>query len=120
MGVVHHTEYPRYFELARNRWLDKIGWNIDVCNAGHLVFPVVHLECDYKKSARFGGMVTATARIIRYTGARVEFLQQVLDESGSVCAEGRVTVGFLNTATGRVMRCPDALAAKIQEELAAE
>lgn len=120
MGVVHHSEYPRYFELARNRWLNEVGYTIDVCNAANLVFPVVHLECDYKFSARFGGYITATARIVSFSGARMEFLQQVLNEEGRVCAEGKVVVGFLNTATGRVMRCPEDLAAIIEREMASE
>jgi len=117
MGVVHHSEYPRYFELARNRWLHDVGYTNDVCNEKHIVFPVVHMEIDYKRSAKFGGLVTSTAKVVAFTGARVTFFQQVLDEEGTVCAEGKVAVGFLNTLSNFVMRCPEDLAELLNKEL---
>ena len=117
MGVVHHSEYIRWFELARNRWLHDNGITNEVCGEEHVVFPVVHLECDYKTSARFGGLVTATTEVESFTGARITMHQTVLDEQGRLCAEGRVVLGFLNTDTGRVMRCPERLAELINKEL---
>lgn len=117
MGVVHHSEYLRYFELARNRWLNDVGYTNDVCNEKHIVFPVLHVEIDYRRSARFGGFVTATAKVAGFTGARVTFQQQLLDEQGCTCAEGKVTVGFLNTLSNFVMRCPEDLAIILNNEL---
>ena len=117
MGVVHHSEYLRYFELARNRWLHDIGYTNEVCAEKHVVFPVVRVEIGYKRPAKFGGLVTATAKVVEFTGARVSFFQQVLDEDGIVCAEGTVTVGFLNTLSNFVMRCPEDLADMLNEEL---
>ena len=117
MGVVHHSEYIRYFELARNRWLHDNGYTITVCDEDEVVFPVVHLECDYKHSARFGGLVTATVEVEEFTGARIKVRQTVTDEDGVLCAEGRVVLGFLNTRTGRVMRCPERLALILEKEL---
>lgn len=116
MGVVHHSEYIRYFELARNRWLHDNGYTQEVCEADKIVFPVVHLECDYKRSARFGGLVRATVEVESFTGARVTVHQTVLDEQGNLCAEGRVTLGFLKTDSGRVVRCPERLAEIINKE----
>lgn len=117
MGVVHHSEYLRYFELARNRWLNDVGYTNDVCNEKHIVFPVLHVEIDYRRSARFGGFVTATAKVAGFSGARVTFQHQLLDEQGRTCAEGKVTVGFLNTLSNFVMRCPEDLAIILNNEL---
>ncbi|MCR5277555.1 MAG: acyl-CoA thioesterase [Bacteroidales bacterium] len=111
MGIVHHSEYIRYFELARDAWLREVGYTHDRCLAEHLVFPVVSLDCRYFRSARFGQDVTVTMDLDEFKGAKVTFLQRVLDPDGQVCAEGHVTLGFINTELGRPVRCPETLSA---------
>lgn len=117
MGVVHHSEYVRYFELARNRWLEHVGYGFDKCNRDSVVFPVVRLECRYRRSLRFGGIATATVQIKEFSGAKLTVYQTVLDGQGNLCAEGSVVIGFLDARTGRVRRCPDELAQLIENEL---
>lgn len=117
MGVVHHSEYVRYFELARNEWLKSVGYPFERTLAEHLVFPVVHLECDYHRSAMFGDTLTATASIREYSGAAVVFEQTVLDSEGRLCARGAVRIAFMNTALGHVVRCPEALDEIIRETI---
>lgn len=117
MGIVHHSEYIRYFELARDRWLHDNGYGLEVCAQDNVTFPVVHLECDYKFSARYGQDVTASLEVEEFTGARLILRQTVVDDAGHLCAKGKVVLGFLNSATGRVMRCPEKLAVIIEKEI---
>lgn len=111
MGIVHHSEYIRYFEIARDTWLKSVGFDHRKCMEENLVFPVVSLRCDYKISAKFGQDVTVTAEITEFTGATVTFRQQVLDPDGNVCADGEVKLAFINTKLGHVVRCPESLRA---------
>lgn len=114
MGVVHHSEYIRYFELARDTWMSEAGYSIADAAADNVVFPVTHIDLDYKYSARFGDTVTVTLELESFTGARVTFHQTVLNADGHVCADGHVVLGFLNSETGRIMRCPEKIAALIE------
>lgn len=117
MGIVHHSEYVRYFECCRNNWLDACGYGVAECAADDIVFPVARLDMRYKYSARFGDVVTVTTEIEEFTGARITMHQQVLNGDGKVCVDGHITLGFMNSKTGMVMRCPEKLTAIIEKEL---
>jgi len=117
MGVVHHSEYIRYFELARNRWLFDNGYTMECCEQDKIVFPVADLHCRYRKSAHFDSTLRATLEVVEFTGARLIVRQTVTELDGTLCAEGEVTLGFLSTVSGRVVRCPERLAALIDKEL---
>ena len=114
MGVVHHSEYLRYFELARNLWLKEVGYTYDHSLEDNIVFPVVDLECHYKHSARFGQVLTATVEVSEFDMVTATFLQKVIDPQGRVCAEGKVRIAFLNTKLGRPVRCPARLVEKVE------
>lgn len=116
MGIVHHSEYIRYFECCRNAWLEECGYGVAECAADGIVFPVARLDCRYKYSARFGDMITVTTEIEEYSGARITMHQQVLTADGKVCVDGHITLGFMDANTGRVMRCPERLAEIIDRE----
>lgn len=109
MGVVHHSEYIRYFECARNQWLESIGYGYRRTLEEHIVFPVVDLSCRYRKSALFGQVLTVTMEIVDFNRVTATFHQCVLDPQGDVCAEGDVRIAFMNTETGKVVRCPESL-----------
>lgn len=109
MGVVHHSEYLRYFECVRNQWLESVGFGYKRCAEESIVFPVVSLDCKYHRSALFGQVVTATMELADFNRVTATFHQSVIDPDGNVCAEGNVTVAFMNTRLGHAVRCPDAL-----------
>lgn len=117
MGVVHHSEYVRYFECARNQWLDSVGYGYQRSLEEHLVFPVVELDCSYRKSACFGQVLTVTMELTGFNKVTATFHQQVLDSNGEVCADGNVTVAFLNTRLGHVVRCPEYLCNIIDNQI---
>ncbi len=117
MGVIHHSEYIRYFELGRDRWMESLGYGLDKCQAQGLVFPVVKLECRYLKSLRFGETVTVTVQLREFGGAKAVFEQQVLGDDGSVRAEGTVAVGFIDSNAGRICRCPAELAEIFKQQI---
>lgn len=53
MGVVHHSNYIRFFEEARVAWLRERGL-IDIhAPMGPWAFAVIDLDCRYIKPARF-------------------------------------------------------------------
>lgn len=109
MGIVHHSNYIRYFECARNSMMDSWNYPITQCEAEGVTIPIVSVECRYKFPARMGDTVTAVATIARLPMAKLEIGQAVYNGEGRLCAEGKVVLGFLNKETGRPVRCPDKL-----------
>ena len=118
MAVVHHSNYIRYFEIARDEMLVQLGFPIERCEAelGVLV-PIVSVECHFRHPARMGDVLTATAEVDRAPLAKMVIRQTVVNQDGVLCAEGTVTLGFLNMETFTPVRCPEKLTALFEEHI---
>ena len=108
MAVVHHSNYIRYFEIARDEMMVQLGLPIEKCEKelGVLV-PIVSVECHFRHPARMGDVLTATAEVNRVPMAKMVIKQTVYNQDGVLCAEGSVTLGFLNKETFMPVRCPE-------------
>ncbi len=108
MAVVHHSNYIRYFEIARDEMMVQLGFPIEKCESelGVLV-PIVSVECHFRHPARMGDVLTATAEVTKVPMAKMLIKQAVYNQDGVLCAEGVVTLGFLNKETFMPMRCPE-------------
>ena len=110
MAVVHHSNYIRYFEIARDEMMVRLGFPIERCEKelGVLV-PIVSVECHFRHPARMGDILTATAEVDRTPMAKMVIRQAVYNQDGVLCAEGKVVLGFLNAASFTPVRCPEPL-----------
>ena len=54
MGIVHHSNYIRWFEEARVGLLEQLGFGYDRIEAEGFSSPVLEVTCQYKTMARFG------------------------------------------------------------------
>ena len=115
MAVVHHSNYIRYFEIARNAMMVAWGFPIERCESEYgVMIPIVSVECRFKHPARMGDVLTAVAEIDRIPLAKLVVRQAVLNQDGEVCADGSVTLGFIDAKTFRPVRCPELLAEIIE------
>lgn len=118
MGVVHHSNYIRFFELARNQMMAAVGFPIWVCERDyHVMIPIVNVTCHFKHPARMGDTLRAVAMIDKVPQAKLTIRQQVWNQNGELCAEGEVLLGFIDSATFRPCRCPEPLATIIENHL---
>lgn len=118
MAVVHHSNYIRYFEIARDEMMVQLGFPIEKCEAelGVLV-PIVSVECHFRHPARMGDVLTATAEVNKVPMAKMVIGQAVYNQDGVLCAEGTVTLGFLNKETFMPTRCPEPVVKLFEEKL---
>lgn len=117
MGIVHHSNYIRYFECARNLMIREGGYPIEQCEADGVVIPIVSVECRYRHPAKMGDTVKCTASIDKEPMAKLVIRQAVYNQDGMLCADGQVILGFLNKETGRPVRCPDKLLEMIKSRM---
>ena len=78
---------------------------------------IVSVECRFKHPARMGDVLTAVAEIDRVPLAKLVVRQAVYNQNGEVCADGSVTLGFIDSKTFRPVRCPEILAEIIANHL---
>ena len=106
-GVVHHSNYFQYFELARVHMLKSVGYDYaDFEREGY--FLVVHsISCRYILPAHFGDTLRMVTTLERATPARLNHRYEVFREE-VLLAEGLSTVAC-NDRQGVVQRIPAAL-----------
>ena len=118
MGIVHHSNYIRYFECARTVLLVDCGCPIETCEKEDgVTFPIVSLECRFRYPAKMGDVVTAVATVETLPTARLQIGQAVYNQDGVLCAEGKVVLGFLDKRTGRPVRCPERILRCFEEHI---
>ena len=117
MGIVHHSNYIRYFECARLQMMEDWNYPLQQCEKDGVTIPVVSVECKYKHSAFLGDTLRAVAAIDKEPMAKLVIHQSVYNQKGELCAFGDVVLGFLNKETGRPTRCPEHIINIIREGL---
>jgi acyl-CoA thioester hydrolase len=97
MGIVHHSNYIRYFEEARIDVLDKEGLAYNYIEELGILIPVLACECKYIKSAVFGMTVSIDTVVSSFNGVRMEMNYTVKNnENNELLATGSTQHCFLN------------------------
>ena len=110
IGIVHHSNYIRYFECGRSDMMAKYGLPIEKIEEDGVMLPVVSVECRYKRSAVMGDVIKVVSRIDKVPLAKLVVKSYVYNQKGELLVEGAVTLGFIDSATRHPVRCPEKLA----------
>ena len=88
MGIIHHANYIRWMEEAR----------IDL-----MLSPVLHAECEYKKSIRFDDEVKIVVSLQDIGRLKFTLKYEIynISRGGVLSATGSTRHCFLNSKTGR-------------------
>ena len=79
MGVVYHANYILYFEDAREKYLAELGFPYVELEERGLISPVLHVECDYGESLRYGDKVVVQLAVTALKPTKVQFRYRVFD-----------------------------------------
>ena len=109
MGIVHHSNYIRYFECGRSDMMAKYGLPIEKIEEDGVMLPVVSVECRYKRSAVMGDVIKVVSRIDKVPLAKLVVKSYVYNQKGELLVEGAVTLGFIDSDTRHPVRCPENL-----------
>lgn len=88
MGIVHHSEYLRYFELGRVDWLREGGVRFEDWGKRGIHLPVVEADLQYKKPARFDELVTVETRVAERTRVTVRYAYRIVGPTGDLLCTG--------------------------------
>jgi len=96
MGIIHHSNYIRWFEEARIDIMDQAGLPFEKLEEEGIVSPVIAVSCNYKQSVKFGQSVLISPTVKEYNGIKLIIEYKVSDkESGDVCCTGESKHCFL-------------------------
>ncbi len=71
MGIVHHSNYIRWFEEARIDFMTQIGYPYDRLEREGVSSPVMAVNCLYKSPARFGETVCVSVSVLSLSAAKL-------------------------------------------------
>ncbi len=89
-GVAWHGRYLKYFELARDALMEKIGFSYDEMRRSGYVFPVVDTQLRYVRPLRLHQQVQVTA-VLKEWEMRVVVAYTIHDEQGATYTRGSTT-----------------------------
>ncbi|MCI8940053.1 MAG: acyl-CoA thioesterase [Dorea sp.] len=97
MGIVHHSNYIRWFEEARINLMDQMGISYQKMEEMGIISPVLSVEADFLRMVRFGGNVLIRAIVTEYNSIKLAVSYQVIDKSTNmVHCKGVTRHCFLN------------------------
>lgn len=117
MGIVHHSNYIRYFECGRTAMLKEVGLPMEKIEASGIMMPVVAVDCRYKVPARYGDVLKVVTLVDELPRARMVIRSEIYNPAGQLCCEGAVTIGFIDAVSRRPIRCPESLLAAFEEHI---
>ncbi len=110
MGVVYHTHYIDFFEAARTEGLRELGIAYRDVEARGIIMPVVQLDVQYKRPARYDDLLIIETRFETMPSVRVPIDYTVRrTESSKALVTGHVTLCFMDAERRRPTRIPDDL-----------
>lgn len=79
MGIVHHSNYIKWFEEARIDYMEQIGANYSIMEEDGYISPVVDINCNYKTMTKFGGYVYIITKLESFSNAKFSLSYKVID-----------------------------------------
>lgn len=102
MGIIHHSNYIRWFEEARVDFMEQMDYGYERANAAGLDFAVLGVSCEYLSMVRFGETVHIRTAITRLTPSRMSIRYEVTDsETGQLRCTGETRHCYFSNETQR-------------------
>ncbi len=116
MGIVHHSNYVKFFEVARTEWLRAAGLTYAEMERRGVMMPIVDVHVKYRMPAYYDELIRVKAMVEQMPMARMTFNYKIHGEDGREIASGSTTLGFIDSVTRRPQRAPQWLMEVLERE----
>jgi acyl-CoA thioester hydrolase len=106
MGVVHHSNYFHWFEMARVEYLRSANVLLPDLIAAGILFPITDVQCKYRQSAYFDETIRIEATLVDFSRVKLCFSYRVLREADNVLLAEGTTQNVFTDNNGRIIRLP--------------
>lgn len=102
MGIIHHSNYIRWMEEARIDMMNQMGYPYRRFEEMGYLSPVLHAECEYKKSVKFDDEIhiNVTLQELGKLKFTLKYEMYNMTQDGVLSAYGITRHCFLNSKTG--------------------
>ena len=81
MGIVHHSNYIRWFEEARLDLMEKMGLGYERMEEAGIISPVLSVQADYLRMMHFGDTFLISCFVKEYNGIKLTVGYEVINEA---------------------------------------
>ena len=113
MSYAYHGNYAAYFEMGRTEWLRKLGVSYKKMEEDGIMLPVINLNTNYLKPAKYDDILTLKTTLANKPAARIEFKFEITNKQNELLTTASATLVFVNMKTNRPTRIPNYLLDKI-------
>lgn len=97
MGIIHHSNYIRYFEEARLDWMEQIGLDYSQVEDLGIMIPVMFVDCQYLIPVHFEDEIEIQVKLAKFDGIKMEFSYELYNKgTGQLCTTGHTGHCFLD------------------------
>ncbi|MGC4034605.1 MAG: thioesterase family protein [Chitinophagaceae bacterium] len=115
MGVVYHSNYFQYFEVARAESIRDLGFTYADMERDGVMMPIVEVNARYLRPAFYDQLLTIKTILKELPqGHKIEFHHEILNENDELLATGKVVLYFMEIKTKKRHTMPDVLLKKLQ------
>lgn len=115
MGVVYHSNYFPYFEVARAEAIREMGITYADMEKAGIIMPVVDVHCRYLRPARYDDLLTIKTILKELpVHHKIEFHHEVYNEQEELLAAGKIILYFMEAKSMKRTSMPDPLIDKLQ------
>ena len=107
IGVVYHGNYIPYFEIGRVEWLRNKGISYKNMEESGIALPIVNMNINYKKSARYDELLTVHTVFKSQTSVKIEFDCAIYNEAEELLTTAQFLLVFVSLKTGKPTAPPD-------------
>ena len=89
MGIIHHSNYIRFFEEARCALLEKAELPYDLMEEKGIMSPVLGVSCKYKQHVTFGDIIKIHTYIKEFSGVKFTVGYEIYNKkTNALCVFG--------------------------------
>ena len=107
MGIVHHSNYIRYYEAARSDFMRSLGLSYGDVERQGLMMPILEVQSKYRRPAFYDEELTVTTILDELPSTRINFRYEIRNAKGDLLNSGMTQLGFMSAETRRPCRCPE-------------
>ena len=116
MGVVHHSNYIRWFETGRVEFLRALGIDLNEMMSDGILFPIVDIGAKFHAPAKFDDELEISTTAEALTRAKMKFSYAIRRRGDEkILVEGTTTNVF--TSGGKICRLPEKYSTRLVKGL---
>ena len=109
MGIVHHSNYIVYYEMARVEALRVWCMPYSEMEKSGIISPILEVGSKYILPAYFDEVLTVRVIVEEVPMVRLKVRYELYNEEGKLINTGHTWLGFLDGETRRPCRAPQSL-----------